>query len=83
MGRASSDIIKSGGEKISALDIEREILSHSNIAECAVVGLPHPYWGQSIAAGIFFRCAISLSELMTLSGCSSHRPERSKSFHIT
>ncbi|KAK9380221.1 uncharacterized protein V2V93DRAFT_359741 [Kockiozyma suomiensis] len=48
-GRESMDIIKSGGEKISALEIEREILSLEGILECAVVGLPSLEWGQSVA----------------------------------
>ncbi|KAK7208273.1 hypothetical protein BZA70DRAFT_287587 [Myxozyma melibiosi] len=51
-GRESMDIIKSGGEKISALEIEREILSLEGILECAVVGLPSLEWGQSVATVI-------------------------------
>ncbi|KAK9480779.1 hypothetical protein V1514DRAFT_345883 [Lipomyces japonicus] len=51
-GRESMDIIKSGGEKISALEIEREILSLEGIQECAVVGLPSEEWGQSVAVVI-------------------------------
>jgi malonyl-CoA/methylmalonyl-CoA synthetase len=50
LGRASIDIIKSGGYKISALEIETTILQHPNIIECAVVGLPDLEWGQKIAA---------------------------------
>jgi acyl-CoA synthetase (AMP-forming)/AMP-acid ligase II len=49
-GRRSADIIKSGGEKISALEIERELLALPNVAECAVVGLPSEAWGQKVAA---------------------------------
>ncbi|EFQ35743.1 AMP-binding enzyme [Colletotrichum graminicola] len=49
-GRRSADIIKSGGEKISALEIERELLGLPNVAECAVVGLPSEAWGQKVAA---------------------------------
>ena len=48
-GRASADIIKTGGEKVSALEIEREILSLPQIAEAAVVGLPSETWGQKVA----------------------------------
>ncbi len=50
MGRTSVDIIKSGGYKISALDIERHLLSHRNIIDVAVVGLPDMTWGQKVAA---------------------------------
>ncbi|XP_020902542.1 acyl-CoA synthetase family member 3, mitochondrial [Exaiptasia diaphana] len=50
MGRASVDIIKSGGYKISALDIERELLTHPNIRDIAVLGVPDDVWGQRVAA---------------------------------
>ena len=49
-GRASVDIIKSGGYKISALDVERELLSLPVIDEVAVVGLEDEEWGQRVAA---------------------------------
>jgi acyl-CoA synthetase (AMP-forming)/AMP-acid ligase II len=49
-GRQSTDIIKTGGEKVSALEIEREILTFPQINECAVVGLPSEGWGQKVAA---------------------------------
>ncbi|KAF2476653.1 acetyl-CoA synthetase-like protein [Lindgomyces ingoldianus] len=48
-GRLSSDIIKTGGEKVSALEVERELLSLPQILECAVVGLPSETWGQKVA----------------------------------
>ncbi|KAI1613685.1 acyl-CoA synthetase [Exophiala viscosa] len=49
-GRKSVDIIKTGGEKVSALEIERELLSLPEIEEAAVVGLPSEQWGQKVAA---------------------------------
>ena len=49
-GRKSADIIKTGGEKVSALEIEREMLSLPYISEVAVVGLPSEAWGQKVAA---------------------------------
>ncbi|KAK5110273.1 hypothetical protein LTR62_006126 [Meristemomyces frigidus] len=49
-GRQSADIIKTGGEKVSALEIERELLSLPEIRECAVVALPSEAWGQKVAA---------------------------------
>ncbi|KAH0363568.1 acetyl-CoA synthetase-like protein, partial [Aureobasidium melanogenum] len=50
LGRLSADIIKVGGEKVSALEVEREMLSLPAISECAVVGLPSDTWGQKPAA---------------------------------
>ncbi len=49
MGRTSVDIIKSGGYKISALDVERQLLQHDAIREVYVVGLPDVTWGQKVA----------------------------------
>lgn len=50
VGRASLDIIKSGGYKISALDIEREMLGLPYIAEAMVVGVADEEYGQRVAA---------------------------------
>jgi len=50
LGRTSVDIIKSGGYKISALEVERHLLSHDDIIDCAVVGKPDPVWGEVVAA---------------------------------
>jgi len=52
LGRSSVDILKSGGEKISALDIENVLLDHEDVDECAVIGLDDPEWGQRIVAAI-------------------------------
>ena len=49
MGRQSIDIIKSGGYKISALEIENVLLAHPAIRECAVFGVEDPTWGEIIA----------------------------------
>ncbi|KAJ5389052.1 uncharacterized protein N7496_000120 [Penicillium cataractarum] len=49
-GRKSVDIIKTGGEKVSALEVERELLSLPQISEAAVVGLPSEQWGSKVAA---------------------------------
>ncbi|KAK6498974.1 hypothetical protein TWF481_011545 [Arthrobotrys musiformis] len=50
-GRSSVDIIKSGGYKISALEVEREILSNiPNVREAVVVGIPDEEWGERVAA---------------------------------
>ncbi|KAL1930533.1 hypothetical protein VTP01DRAFT_10695 [Rhizomucor pusillus] len=52
LGRASTDIIKTGGEKVSALEIERELLSSPNLGveDVAVIGVDDSEWGQKVAA---------------------------------
>ena len=54
-GRRSVDILKSGGYKLSALEIEEHLRDHTAVAEVAVVGLPDPMWGQLVAAVIVAR----------------------------
>ena len=52
MGRNSVDIIKSGGYKISALEIEEVLRTHPLINDCAVVGIADDEWGELIVAAI-------------------------------
>lgn len=54
-GRASVDILKSGGYKISALDIEREILGLDYVSEVMVVGVEDEEFGQRVAAAIVLK----------------------------
>jgi malonyl-CoA/methylmalonyl-CoA synthetase len=61
MGRASVDIIKTGGEKVSALEIEASLRDHPVIAECAVVGLPDAEWGECVAAAVVLYPGASLT----------------------
>lgn len=42
----SKDMIKSGGEWISSLDLENAIMSHPGVANCAVIAVPHPKWDE-------------------------------------
>ena len=60
MGRLSVDIIKSGGYKLSALEIETSLLEHPQIRECAVVGLPDDAWGEAVAATVVLRDGATL-----------------------
>ena len=55
MGRSSIDIIKSGGYKLSGLEIEGTLLLHENITEVAVIGVEDETWGESVMAFIALR----------------------------
>ena len=52
MGRNSVDIIKSGGYKISALEIEEVLRNNDAIIDCAVIGIPDEEWGELIVAAV-------------------------------
>lgn len=55
LGRSSTDIIKTGGYKVSALEIEEALHAHPSIAECAVVGVADPEWGERMCAAVELR----------------------------
>ena len=52
LGRTSIDILKTGGHKVSALEIEEALREHPAVAECAVVGVPDAEWGERVAAAV-------------------------------
>ena len=52
LGRSNVDIIKTGGFKVSALEVEEVLRTHPAIAECAVVGVEDPEWGERICAAV-------------------------------
>ena len=67
LGRLSVDIIKTGGFKVSALEIEEVLRTHPCIAECAVVGVADAEWGERVSAAVELRdgTSLSLADLQT------------------
>jgi len=67
MGRQSVDIIKSGGYKLSALEIESVLLDHDVIEQCAVVGIADDTWGESVAVACVLKSdsELNLEKLKT------------------
>ncbi len=56
------DIIVSGGENISSIEVERAICAHPAVLECAVVSAPDPQWGEVPAAFVVVKPGRELSE---------------------
>lgn len=52
LGRLSTDIIKTGGYKVSALEIEEVLRTHPQVVDCAVASLPDEEWGERIVAAV-------------------------------
>ena len=59
----SKDMIISGGSNIYPREIEEVLLRHPAVAECSVVGRPHPEWGEEVVAFLVLRREISREEL--------------------
>ena len=55
LGRSSVDIIKSGGYKISALEVEEALRLHPGVLDCSVVGIENEEWGEVVAAALVLR----------------------------
>jgi fatty-acyl-CoA synthase len=60
------DVIKSGGEWISSIDLENRLVSHSSVLEAAVIGIKHPKWDERPLALIKLRPEIESLEIKEL-----------------
>jgi malonyl-CoA/methylmalonyl-CoA synthetase len=62
LGRTSVDILKSGGYKLSAVEIENVLREHDGVGDVAVVGLPDDTWGDLVVAAIVEKPGWTTSE---------------------
>ena len=67
----SKDMIKSGGEWISSVDLENHIQSHSSITMAAVVAQPHPKWDERPVAVVVCTPGCSLTKAEVIEWCKS------------
>lgn len=73
LGRDSVDIIKTGGFKVSALEIEEVLRTHPAVADCAVVGVPDSEWGERVGVALIPREPEAAPTLETLRGWAKER----------
>jgi malonyl-CoA/methylmalonyl-CoA synthetase len=62
LGRTSVDILKSGGYKLSALEIEEALREHASVGEVAVVGVPDETWGDRVVACVVAKAGHACDE---------------------
>jgi fatty-acyl-CoA synthase len=55
------DMVKTGGENVSAAEVERVLSEHPAVAEVAVVGVPHARWGETVVAVVAVRHGASVT----------------------
>jgi acyl-CoA synthetase (AMP-forming)/AMP-acid ligase II len=63
------DIVKTGGENVSSLRVEAVLGLHPGVAKSAVVGLPHPHWGEAVTAIVIRKPGFEASEAELISYC--------------
>jgi acyl-CoA synthetase (AMP-forming)/AMP-acid ligase II len=71
VGRAN-DMIVSGGVNIYPAEIEQVLMLHPSILDAAVVGEPHPKWGQSVKAYVVARQGAGLDFAAVQAHCTAH-----------
>lgn len=63
LGRSSIDIIKTGGYKVSALEVEEVLRRHPLVEQCAVVGLEDSVWGERVCAALVLKEEVTAETL--------------------
>jgi acyl-CoA synthetase (AMP-forming)/AMP-acid ligase II len=63
------DIVKTGGENVSSLRVEAVLGLHPGVAKAAVIGLPHPYWGEAVTAVVIREPGDTTDEAELIAHC--------------
>lgn len=66
------DMIKSGGENVASVKIEETLLAHPSVLNAAVVGLPHPQWGEAVSAFVKLKPGAAADEASIAEHCRKH-----------
>ena len=66
------DIIISGGENISSIEVEQAIVAHPSVLECAVIGVPHPHWGERPKAFVVLNESAAATPEEIIAFCREH-----------
>jgi acyl-CoA synthetase (AMP-forming)/AMP-acid ligase II len=77
------ELINRGGEKISPREIDEVLLTHPAVAEAVCFGVPHPTWGEEVAAAVVLRENASESDLLAYCKERLSDFKRPKKIHIT
>ena len=65
------DVIISGGENVSSIEVEDCLFQHPAVAECAVIGIPHEKWGETVKGLVVLREGASATEQELIAFCRS------------
>jgi acyl-CoA synthetase (AMP-forming)/AMP-acid ligase II len=65
------DVIITGGENVSSIEVEDALFSHPAVAEVAVIGIPHEKWGETVTALVVLAPGSEASEAELIEHCRS------------
>jgi fatty acid CoA ligase FadD36 len=82
VGRASVDVVKSGGFKIGAGEVEQALLEHPAVSEAAVVGRPHPDLGEQVTAFVVTDGTVTPSALADFVAGTLSVHKRPRAVHL-
>ncbi len=63
------DVIISGGENVSSIEVEDTLFSHPAVAEVAVIGVPHDKWGETVKALVVLESGAAADEAELIEHC--------------
>jgi len=76
------EVIRSGGESIFPVEIERVLLTHPQIREVGVVGVPDPHWGEAVAVAVVPRAGAALTPEDVIEHVRAHLAAYKKPRHV-
>ncbi len=65
------DMIKTGGENVPSVKVERVLMSHSGVAGVTVIGLPHPHWTEAVTAIVTPKFDVNVTETDLINICKN------------
>ena len=68
----TKDMVKTGGENVASVEVERVVLSHPDVAECAVIGMPDARWGEAVTAVVVLKAGAVPDQAVLLAHCKQH-----------
>ena len=66
------DIVKTGGENVSSLRVEAVLGLHPGVDKSAVIGLPHPHWGEAVTAVVIRKPGDTSTEAELIAYCRAN-----------
>ncbi len=66
------DVIISGGENVSSIEVEDCLAHHPSVAEVAVIGVPHEKWGETVKALVVLRAGATATEVELIAHCRAN-----------